>query len=771
MLPTWNDLLADRLPPDLAEEIDVYETQIELRRQGRLDEKIFAETRLRRGVYGQRYDNGQRHDGVDTRLLSYPSAELTKGPSTLWDAPGMQRIKIPFGAVSAEQLETLADLAEEYSDAIVHVTTRQDFQLHFVHLEDTPALMRRLAAAGITTREACGNTVRNVTACPRAGVCPDETFDVTPYARALAYYLLGHKDAQDFGRKFKISFSGCADNACALAHMHDIGLVGKLASEETANGAARRGFAMYVGGGLGAVPYQAKLFYDFVAEEELLPLAQAICRVFARLGEKRNRARARLKFLVAKLGLDEFRRLVEEERRVIPADERWSAYLDDLHVTDDAPTRAADSSRPASAGNGSGSSPARGGGNGHDHAGDHGTAFARWRATNVAPQRQAGYHLATVCLPLGDATSRQLRALAAIARTYNGGRLRTTVEQNFVLRWIAEGDLPALHADLAVAGLGLPGAATLVDITACPGTDTCKLGISSSRGLASELRRRVEARNFQIDEAVKNLQIKISGCFNSCGQHHIADIGFYGVSRKIGNRTVPHFQVILGGQTHDNAAAYGLATIAVPSKAIPDAVERLCGFYVSERAKGESFQAFVERVGKARVRALLEDLARVPAYADDSSYYSDWRDPREYTIGDIGVGECAGEVVSLVEFGLSASERIVYEALDDLESGRSDAAAGKAFRAMLQAAKAMTQMQNIDVTDDPGEIVEEFKVRFHETKLFHDPFAGPKFANFLFHAYEEPLDRPSPEAAHQRIEEAQLFIEAAHALYNRTAAG
>jgi len=763
-LPSWKDLLADRLPPELAEEIDIYETQVELRRQGRLDEKIFAETRLRRGVYGQRYDNGQRHDGIDTRVLAYPSGELTKGPSTLWDAPGMLRIKIPFGAVTAEQLLTLAELAEEYSDAIVHVTTRQDFQLHFVHLEDTPEIMRRLGASGITTREACGNTVRNVTACPRAGVCPDETFDVTPYARALAYYLLGHKDAQDFGRKFKISFSGCADNACALAHMHDLGLVAKTRVEN--GGSLRRGFAMYVGGGLGAVPYQAKLFYEFVSEEELLPAAQAICRVFARLGEKRNRARARLKFLVAKLGLDEFRRLVEEERAVIPPDERWSAYLGDLHTTDDTPARPV-SGPAAVAGAGVVADRAAAG----VSAVADSAAYARWRDTNVAAQKQAGYAMATVCLPLGDITSRQLRALARIARDSNGGRLRTTVEQNFVLRWIPECDLEALHGDLAAAGLALPGAATLVDITACPGTDTCKLGISSSRGLAAELRRRVEARNFQLDDAVKDLRIKISGCFNSCGQHHIADIGFYGVSRKVGNRTVPHFQVILGGQTRDNASAYGLATLAVPSKAVPEAVERLCGLFVRERAKGESFQAVIARVGKASVRALLEDLTRVPAYADDSSYYSDWGDPREYTIGDIGVGECAGEVVSLVEFGLSASERIVYEALDDLESGQADNAAGKALRAMLQAAKAVTQMQNIDVTDDPAEIVGEFKTRFHETKLFHDPFAGPKFANFLFHAYEEPLERPSTEAAHQRIEEAQLFIEAAHALYNRTAAG
>jgi sulfite reductase (ferredoxin) len=281
----------------------------------------------------------------------------------------------------------------------------------------------------------------------------------------------------------------------------------------------------------------------------------------------------------------------------------------------------------------------------------------------------------------------------------------------------------------------------------------------------------VEARNFQLDDAVKDLQIKISGCFNSCGQHHVADIGFYGVSRKVGNRTVPHFQVILGGQTERNAASYGLATLAVPSKAIPDAVERLCGLYVREREKGETFQSFVARVGKARVREVLDDLTRVPAYADDSSFYSDWGDPREYTIGDIGVGECAGEVVSSVEFGLAASERIAYEALDDLEGGRAEAAAAKALRAMLQAAKAVTQIQNIDIGDDPAQIVGEFKSRFHDTGLFHDPFAGPKFANYFFHAYEDPLESATLEAAHQRIEEAQLFIEAAHALYNRTTSG
>jgi len=295
----WKEKLDGKLPEDLAHEVDIYETELGLRKQGKFDERLIAETRLRRGVYGQRYDNGQRHDGKRVQEFAYPSGRLTKGPNTLWDAPGMQRIKIPAGGLNAAQLETLAELAEEYSDGIAHITTRQDVQLHYVHIDDTPTIMRRLAAAKITTREACGNSVRNVTACPFAGVCQDEVFDVTPYARALSRFLLGHPDCQNFGRKFKPAFSGCAQHACGLTNLHDVGFI---ASTRNENGVEKRGFQMFVGGGLGAVPYMAKLFDSFVPVEEILPLTQAIARVFARLGEKKNRNRARIKFLVQDLG-------------------------------------------------------------------------------------------------------------------------------------------------------------------------------------------------------------------------------------------------------------------------------------------------------------------------------------------------------------------------------------------------------------------------------------------------------------------------------------
>ena len=731
----WKERLAGRIPADLGREIDIFETEIGLRKLGKIDEKVFAETRLRRGVYGQRYDNGQRSDGSKTQQLKYPAGDLTKGPSTYWDAPGMQRIKIPYGGLHPDQLEVLADLSEEYADAILHVTTRQDIQLHDVHIEDTPSIFRRLAAVGITTREACGNTVRNVTACPLAGVCRDETFDVTPYAKACAKFLLGHKDTQNFGRKFKVAFSGCGDHPCGLAMLHDVGCVARTT---VVDGKEKRGFEFYVGGGLGAVPYAAKVFDEFLPEEELLPVAQAIARVFARLGEKKNRNTARLKFLVNKMGLDEFRKAVLEERRSLPEDPAWTAWLKDLHATDEGPVRTV---RP------------RNGQPKPEGLGD-------WLRTNVYRQRQAGYVSAQATLPLGDFTSRQARLLADLCRKYSGNPVRLTVEQNILFRWVQEDDLPAFYAGLRDMGLGDPGAGSIVDVTACPGTDTCKLGISSSRGLAGELRTRLAARSASMDEAVRDLRIKVSGCFNSCGQHHVSDIGFYGVSRKKGNFAVPHFQVLVGGKFQENAGAYGLAIIAIPSKRIPEVVDRLTQKFLEGREKGETFHAWVTRTGKARVRAMLEDLAEVPLREVDPSFYSDWRDPREYSVGDMGVGECAGEVVSSLEFDLTAAERETFEAQLALEGGEAGKAAGQAVHAMLTAAKGLVATQLPDVAG-PERIVQEFRDRFYETKLFWDPFAGGRFGAVLFKAVESPPDE-SPESVRRLIEEAQLFVEAAH---------
>jgi ferredoxin-nitrite reductase len=742
-MPTWKEKLAKTIEPQLAEEIDVFESQIALRRAGKLDEKVFAESRLRRGVYGQRYDNGHRHDGIRTQELNYQS-DMTKGPDTLWDAPGMQRIKIPFGGITPDQMDTLADLAEEYSDSVLHVTTRQDFQLHYVHIGDTPNLMRRLAAVGVTTREACGNSVRNVTACPLAGVCHGEVFDVTPYARATSKFMLGHPDAQGFGRKFKIAFSGCRERACGLVNMHDMG---GIAVTRTENGEQKRGFELYVGGGLGAVPHEAKLFDAFLPEEELLPTTQAIARVFARLGEKKNRAAARIKFLVAKLGIDEFRRLVLEERKTIPADSRWTSYLHDVESQKESALK--------------GPAPL----NGHQRP----EGFDKWYSTNVYRQKQAGYAVATITLPLGDLTSSQMRQLANLARRFSGDNVRTTVEQNIVLRWVSEADLPDLYRELASIGLGEPGAGTIVDVTSCPGTDTCKLGIASSRGLAAEIRTRLADKLFTLDEAVKNLHIKISGCFNSCGQHHISDLGFYGTSRTIGNRKVPHFQVVLGGKWEDNAGAYGLAIGTVPSKSIPEVIERITGRYVQQRNGSESFQEFIKRIGKQELRAMLENLMQVPAYEKNRSFYSDWGDPREFTIGDLGTGECAGAVISVAEFGLADAERLVFEAQLRLEGGDYTQADALAYRAMIQAAVSLVRTQFLDVRDDANTVVSEFRTRFYDTNILGDRYAGNKFAQYLFRRHDSPPAEHTMDHARRIVEEAQLFIEAVYACHDSLA--
>ncbi len=695
---------ASAIPSDVAREIEIYEIQLDRFQAGQVEEATFTEFRLRRGVYGQRDDRSQ-----------------------------MIRVKIPFGGLTAAQLEMLADVAEEFSDNIIHITTRQDVQYHYVDINTTSELMRRLASVDITTKEACGNVVRNVTACPLSGVCHDETFDVTPYSKALSAFLLGHPDAENFGRKFKIAFSGCEEHACGLANMHDIGAV---AAVREVDGEVKRGFKLYVGGGLGAVPHQAKIFDDFVPAEELLPISQSICRVFTRLGERKNRNKARLKFVIAKHGIEEFRKLVLEDRETLRHDPVWTAYLDNLDAYDESPLK------PPTQLNGT-SKP---------------DGFEEWHQSNVQLQSQPGYAFVTITLPLGDITADQTRALADISRKYVKDTIRATVEQNIVLRWVTMTDLPALYRELKAIGLGDPGAESMVDITACPGTDSCKLGVSSSRGLAAHLRSHfIEAG---VQNEIKDFRIKISGCPNSCGQHHIANIGFFGSSKRVGGHIAPVYLVLLGGHMVENASSYGLATGKIHGKYIPVFIEELTGKYTAERNEEESFTDYVARLGKAEIKQILSQYDKIPTYEEAPEFYIDTGDTKDYQL-KTGVGECAGEVIALVSMKLEEADRLIYESGLNLEKGEYQDSAELAFDAMIRATDGLLTTVGLQYIDD-ATTVNEFRTHFFDPGNF---FAG--FGAHLFKATEEDSSTFDHELAHRRVEEATLFVEESHNVYNR----
>ncbi len=388
--------------------------------------------------------------------------------------------------------------------------------------------------------------------------------------------------------------------------------------------------------------------------------------------------------------------------------------------------------------------------------------FLEWKKTNVYQQPQYGYVTVYIKVPLGDLTSDQLRALGSMARKYVKDTVRTSVEQNLLFRWVSESDLPAFYEELALIGLNEGGANTISDITSCPGTDTCKLGISASRGLARELSRDLDFSLNTLPKEVQNLKVKVSGCPNSCGQHHISDLGFYGVSRKSGSYAVPHFQLVLGGQWANNGGSYGMAVAAVPSKRIPEAIKRLTGKYVKDRQKDESFQNFIQRIGKVEIKALLQDLMVIPSHDADPSMYSDWGDPREYTIADIGKGECAGEVVAPSEFSLTAAESKAFEAQLKLDEKDLKGAVVLAYESMLHSAEAVIRNSNREFVGTPETIVAEFKKTFFDTGEFVKHVNNTQFAAFLFKAAENPLPNPNSDEAHRRVEEAQLYMEAVH---------
>lgn len=546
-------------------EIARFTDLIERRQRGEVDEEDFRRFRLQHGVYGIR---GQ----TDVQMV---------------------RVKIPYGKLTAIQLERLGEIADRFARGIGHITTRQDVQFHWVSLDAVPQVLRRLAEVGLTTREACGNIVRNVTACPLAGVCPDEAFDVTPYAATLSRHLLRNPICQALPRKFKIAFSGCATD-CAVAGIHDIGALAAIQEEK---GVECRGFRLYVGGGLGPAPRAARLLEPFTPAEDLILTAEAIIQVFDRLGNRQNRARARMKFLIEELGIEEFRQLVFEERQVV-----WAAWPGTLPSVPEArePTPAAAEESTLSAvlsprcpelveglkGQVEGPTPDR----------SPPTGFEAWRATNVVAQKQTGFYAAYVTVPGGDLTAGQFRDLAALMRCFPGLEVRTVITQNLALRWTREEWLPGLYTSLVEADLGRPGVHGIGDVLGCPGADTCNLAVTHSHRLVLELTRQLAAHpDLVLAGDLKDVTIKISGCPNSCSHHHIAAIGLCGAARRVDGRQVPHYQLLLGGEVGDGQVSFGRPVMRIPARRVPEAIFRLVELYRAERADGESFLDWIRR--------------------------------------------------------------------------------------------------------------------------------------------------------------------------------
>ena len=581
--------LSKGLDPLVAAEIENYEHQakaFELGDGGMGDD--FRPFRLQHGIYGQRQDDAQ-----------------------------MVRVKVPHGTLNAEQMDVLGTIAEDFTPRKVgHVTTRQCFQFHYVALQDTPTLMRMLEEVNLTTREACGNTVRNVTADHLSGVCPDTVFDVTPHAEATARFFLRHPVCQKLPRKFKIAFSACPHDH-GLVPIHDLGATAVIRD-------GKRGFRVTVGGGLGASPHIAQLLEEFVPEDELQRITEATIRVFDRLGERKNRNKARIKFVVKRLGIEEFRRVVQEELAGMPPAETGQYKEPDWSFLED------EASHPSAA------SQSKNG-----HAPQQG--FEAWKRTNALPQAQQGFSMVYVLLPIGDLTAKQFHQLADLARKYTGGKLRTAVNQNMVLRWVHNEDLPSLHAELIETGLAEAGALTISDVMTCPGADTCSLGVTSSKGAGIAIRESLAAANGHLkdDPLVEQIRIKISGCPNSCGHHHIADIGFYGNAVRSSGRMVPAFSMLLAGKGDGPDARIGMHVMKVAAKRVPDVVGTLIDYYREHRNEGEPFGDWVIRAGKEEIKEALADYQEMPEYEKDPMAFVDWGGTKLFSLDEMGEGECS----------------------------------------------------------------------------------------------------------------------------------
>jgi sulfite reductase (NADPH) hemoprotein beta-component len=587
-------------------DIDEFVSVLEKYERGEMTPDQWRSFRLVRGTYGQRQT-------ADAQML---------------------RVKVPQGVLTSDQLVALAEVGEKYSRRFGHITTRQNIQFHFVKLHDVEPAMRLLADAGLTTREACGNSVRNITGCPYAGVAADERFDVTPYADATTRYFLRKKISSTLPRKFKIAFEGCPDDHTAIA-INDLAFHAELGPDGS------RGFRVLAGGGTALMCKSAGVIHEFLPVSETLRVVEALLRVFQRHGDYQHKQRNRMKFMIKTLGWDVWLQEYQKEFAACRAD--VPALEIDSPAVESAPTAPRTTppspnlivSRVAAA-------PPSGPGITPPVvpvflAGDE--AYARWRLTNVRPQKQFGYVLATATAPLGDLTSEQMRVLGELALAYGDGTVRVTPDQNLVFRWVPIGELRELYRRLAAAGLGLPEASTIADVASCPGAESCRLAVTQSRGLGRLLEEHLRSRPDLI-AAADGAHIKISGCPNGCGQHHIATIGFQGSVRRLNGRAVPQYFVMVGGGATEYGASFARTVAKVPARRIPDVVDRLIAMYAKEKSAGETAPAFFQRIDLGRVTDVLQDLQQLTASDAVPLDFVDLAETGEFT-PEVMDGECS----------------------------------------------------------------------------------------------------------------------------------
>ena len=686
-------------PDYVIQELAHYEEQIRRYRAGQIDETKMQKQRLHFGTYAQ------RQEGVQ-----------------------MQRIKIPGGFLTADQLVRLADAADRFGSGFIHFTTREDAQIYYVQLEEVPTLLRFLAEGNITSREACGNTVRNITACYRAGTSASEAFNVLPFAQALFSYLVRNKLNQNLGRKFKISFEGCADDHSAL-QIHDIGFWGVT---QTHNGEVRRGFRVYLGGGLGADPHLARLYTDFLPVEELFNFAAATLRLFDRYGERKARMKARMKFLIETMGWNEFRDALDEERFRIG----------------EVPLTGLDESQEFVPGLKNGSSPLP-----VLDARTRNPRFQSWIRDSVIEHKVKAFSGVHVRVKLGDLTAQRARQLADVARLFSESQLRISIEQNIYLPWVRTAELHDLYLELGKLSLAEPGVGTIADVTTCPGSDTCRLGIASAKGLGSALNDAFQSSLAKYVEPARDLRIKISGCPNGCAQHSIANIGFYAAALSQDDRTVPAHFVTIGGQVASEQPQFGTLLGKFPAKNCVRVTETLLHEYKNKKQSNEDFNSFVNRIGIDRLKEVLDPLREVPTFESDPSFYEDFGHEHESFSVRKGVkGECAGSTVAETLPTIEAAQQLVYQAEAFIYHKEFEHAVLVAYEAAGAAARVPLYQRLVDPfnTDEALWEFENLFVLSGETK--------GDWQGISAHFAQLKLDRADEASSRAIVEETQRFI-------------